>query len=105
VILQTSPTATTRLYLQDSRCFENEARVVGVRENAIAFDRSCFYPGGGGQPPDEGSVGLQSGEVLEILSAQADPNDVVWHVIPSRPPPAIIGQPARLMLTKLCEIV
>jgi misacylated tRNA(Ala) deacylase len=98
VILQTPPTATTRLYLQDSRCFENEARVVGVRENAIAFDRSCFYPGGGGQPPDEGSVGLQSGEVLEILSAQADPDDVVWHVIPSRPPPAIIGQPARLML-------
>jgi len=46
--------ATERLYLQHDHCFEADASVVAVRENAVAFDRICFYPGGGGQPPDRG---------------------------------------------------
>jgi alanyl-tRNA synthetase len=40
--------ATRRLYLQDSRCFEIDATVAAVQENAVAFDQTCFYPGGGG---------------------------------------------------------
>ena len=31
---------TTRLYLQDSHCFESDARIVAVRENSVAFDQS-----------------------------------------------------------------
>jgi misacylated tRNA(Ala) deacylase len=94
------PQITKKLYLEDDHCFEAEARVVAVQENAIAFDQSCFYPGGGGQPPDEGSVMLQSGEVLEIVSAHSDPDDILWHLSKSQPPSGIIGQPAKLMLNK-----
>jgi misacylated tRNA(Ala) deacylase len=94
------PHATKRLYLEDDHCFEAEAEVVAVQENAIAFDQSCFYPGGGGQPPDEGSVMLPSGEVLEIVSAHSDPDDILWHLSKSQPPSGIIGQPAKLMLNK-----
>jgi Ser-tRNA(Ala) deacylase AlaX len=43
---------TTRLYLQDSHCCECDARIVAVHDNSVAFDQSCFYPGGGGQPAD-----------------------------------------------------
>jgi Ser-tRNA(Ala) deacylase AlaX len=92
--------STTRLYLQDSHCFESDARIVAVREDSIAFDQSCFYPGGGGQPADEGSVRLAGGELLEIVSAQADPDDVVWHISTSRPLPALLGQPARLIVNR-----
>jgi Ser-tRNA(Ala) deacylase AlaX len=46
--------ATDCLYLRDDQCVEAEARVVDVHENALALNRTCFYPGGGGQPPDEG---------------------------------------------------
>jgi len=94
------PQITKKLYLEDDHCFEAEARVVAVQENAIAFDQSCFYPGGGGQPPDEGSVMLPSGEVLEIVSAHSDPDDILWHLSRSQPPSGIIGQPVKLMLNK-----
>jgi misacylated tRNA(Ala) deacylase len=94
------PQITKKLYLEDDHCFETEARVVAVRENAIAFDQSCFYPGGGGQPPDEGSVMLSSGVVLEIASAHSDPDDILWHLSKSQPPSGIIGQPAKLILNK-----
>ena len=92
------PHATKRLYLEDDHCFEAEATVVAVRENSIAFDQTCFYPGGGGQPPDEGSVGLQGGEVLDIVSAHADPDDILWHLSKSTPPSGIVGQPVKLIL-------
>ena len=92
--------ATKRLYLDDDHCFEAEANVVAVRENSIAFDQTCFYPGGGGQPPDEGSVTLQSGEILEILSAHSDPDDVIWHLSKSQPPSDIVGKPVKLMLNR-----
>ena len=92
--------ATRRLYLDDEHCFEAEAIVVAMRENSIAFDQTCFYPGGGGQPPDEGSVTLKSGEILEIISAHADPNDIIWHVSKSAPSSNLIGQPVKLMLNK-----
>jgi misacylated tRNA(Ala) deacylase len=92
--------ATRRLYLQDSRCFEADATIVAVRENAVAFDQTCFYPGGGGQPPDEGSAKVESGPELEIVSALADPDEIIWHVCKSPPPPDILGKAARLILNK-----
>ena len=50
---------TTRLYLQDDHCFEADATLVARRENELAFDQTCFYPGGGGQPPDTGVVRIR----------------------------------------------
>ncbi|HYR01967.1 MAG TPA: hypothetical protein VES58_01385, partial [Syntrophobacteria bacterium] len=92
--------ATTRLYLEDDHCFAAEAIVVAARENALAFDRTCFYPGGGGQPSDEGSVRVGSGEVLEIVSVHADLNGILWHITKSPPPSTIFGQPATLMVNR-----
>jgi len=95
-----SPPATIRLYLHDDHCYEADAHVVAVHDNAVAFDRTCFYPGGGGQPPDEGAVILESGEVLEILSAHAGPEEIVWHVAGAALPSGIVGQAARLTLNR-----
>jgi misacylated tRNA(Ala) deacylase len=91
---------TKRLYLQDSHCFKCNAHIVAVREDSVAFDQSCFYPGGGGQPADEGSVRLGSGKTLEFVSVQADPDDVLWHISTSRPLPALLGQPSKLILNR-----
>jgi misacylated tRNA(Ala) deacylase len=91
---------TRRLYLQDGHCFEADATIVAVRENAIAVDRTCFYPGGGGQPPDQGTMRVRSGETLEIVSAHADADDVIWHDAPAPATVAILGQPARLILDR-----
>ena len=60
--------ATQRLYWNDDHCFAAEAEIIGAQDTALAFDRTCFYPGGGGQPPDEGTVTLANGEVLRVAS-------------------------------------
>jgi misacylated tRNA(Ala) deacylase len=96
---------TSRLYLDDDRCFEAEAVVVAVRDELLAFDRSCFYPGGGGQPPDEGSVQFAHGGVLRIVSARADDDDVVWHVAAAPAPPGVLDQRARLIIDRERRIV
>jgi misacylated tRNA(Ala) deacylase len=92
--------ATKRLYLQDDYGFEADARVVAVHENSVAFDQTCFYPGGGGQPPDEGSVRVGSGEVFQIVSVHADPEEIVWHISKSFFPADIVGQPVKLILNR-----
>ena len=90
--------STARLYLQDDHCFEAEANVVAVRDACIAFDRTCFYPGGGGQPPDQGWVQIGGGDRLGIVSVHADATDTIWHSIATAPPDQILGLPATLVL-------
>jgi misacylated tRNA(Ala) deacylase len=91
---------TTRLYWQDDHCVEADATVVAVVDGAVAFDRTCFYPGGGGQPPDEGFAHLAGGAVLALVSAGADPDGVVWHACAAPPPAGLVGQTARLAVNR-----
>ena len=75
---------THRLDLADPTLREWEATVVGVDpERGIVLDRSAFYPGGGGQPPDHGVllwqgvqtriVGTVKGDDLYLVPAEGDP--------------------------------
>lgn len=62
---------------------EFEALVLDVSSEAIVLDRSAFYPGGGGQPPDHGAlifdgvmcriVGARKGDDLYLLPEEGDP--------------------------------
>ena len=92
--------ATERLYLKDSYCFEAAATICAIQPDSLAFDRTCFYPGGGGQPSDEGSARPKSGELLVIGSAHADGDEIIWHACQTPPPPAILGQSVQLVLNK-----
>jgi misacylated tRNA(Ala) deacylase len=49
---------TEELFLKDSYIREFEARVVRLEGREIVLDRTAFYPGGGGQPADRGSLGI-----------------------------------------------
>ncbi len=75
---------TTRLDLDDATLREWSATVVAVDpEQGIVLDRSAFYPGGGGQPPDHGVllwggvqtriVGARSGDDIWLIPADGDP--------------------------------
>jgi misacylated tRNA(Ala) deacylase len=52
------PTPTDLLYQRDSSCWSFDARVVDVDHDggAAILDRTAFYPGGGGQPCDTGTL-------------------------------------------------
>ena len=77
---------------------------MAVRGRALAFDRTCFYPGGGGQPSDDGTVRIAGGETLEIVSAHADADEIVWHLTQSELSPALIGMPATLAVNRTRRI-
>ncbi|MFP5371362.1 MAG: alanyl-tRNA editing protein [Actinomycetes bacterium] len=75
---------THRLDLDDATVREWDATVLAADpEQGIVLDRSAFYPGGGGQPPDHGVllwggvqtriVGARSGDDLYLLPHPDDP--------------------------------
>jgi misacylated tRNA(Ala) deacylase len=49
---------TEELFLTDSYTKEFEAHVVKLEGREVILDRTAFYPGGGGQPPDKGYLGI-----------------------------------------------
>jgi misacylated tRNA(Ala) deacylase len=58
-------------------------QVVAVREGGqVALDRTAFYPTGGGQPHDTGT--LSSGLVVDVVKE----GDVVWHTVEGPVPAA-----------------
>jgi len=71
---------TERLYYSDSHLIEFDARVVDVTDRvsgwtAIVLDRTAFYPTGGGQPSDTGT--LNGARVVECID---DGDNGVLHI-------------------------
>jgi misacylated tRNA(Ala) deacylase len=73
-----SPTA--KLFLDDPYLRVFDAEVVATAEGSCALSQTAFYPGGGGQPADAGTL-TALGERLaveEVREDEAGPG-VVWH--------------------------
>jgi misacylated tRNA(Ala) deacylase len=66
---------TELLHLRDAYLTEFDATVIEVRGRAIALDRTAFYPTGGGQPHDTGT--LDGSPVIDVRKDA----DGVWHVL------------------------
>jgi misacylated tRNA(Ala) deacylase len=68
---------TELLYHRDSYLQEFDGAVIAVfpEENGVVLDRTAFYPGGGGQPNDHGS--LDGRPVLKVRKFGSD----VLHVL------------------------
>ena len=72
---------TEELFLKDSYLREFEARVVELSGREVILDRTAFYPGGGGQPPDKGTLGI--GPVrANVVDARREGGRIV-HVLDS----------------------
>ncbi|MDP9410717.1 MAG: alanyl-tRNA editing protein [Actinomycetota bacterium] len=78
---------TRELFLQDSYLKEFEAAVVKLEGRELTLDATAFYPGGGGQPPDKGALGI--GPVrASVVDARREGGRVV-HVL-DRPIPETV---------------
>ncbi|HXX39247.1 MAG TPA: alanyl-tRNA editing protein [bacterium] len=70
---------TELLYLRDAYLREATATVMAADGQAVALDRTVFFAGGGGQPPDVGRVRWPGGE-SRVVDMRRDGHEV-WHVL------------------------
>ncbi len=75
---------TEFLYYQDAYVKEFDAVVTAVSADGIELDRTAFYPGGGGQPSDAGSV--RAGNATWPVEAVRKIEGRVWHRVAGDPP-------------------
>ncbi|MEW6307896.1 MAG: DHHA1 domain-containing protein [Bacillota bacterium] len=75
---------TERLFDHDPYLRHTTARVVAMRavggSSHMALDRTVFYPEGGGQPDDRGTLGGVP------VQAVYEEDRVIWHVVPGPAP-------------------
>jgi misacylated tRNA(Ala) deacylase len=82
---------TELLYLRDARLRTFEARVVAVDPEGgrVALDQTAFYPTGGGQPHDTGTLDTPAGP-RSVTSVHKE-GSVVWHALEGEVP--AVGDP------------
>jgi misacylated tRNA(Ala) deacylase len=70
---------TGELFLEDAYLKEFESTVLGLSGREVILTRTAFYPGGGGQPADKGTLGV--GPVnAAVVDARREGDNVV-HVL------------------------
>ncbi len=72
---------TDLLYLDDSYLREFDARVVERVPGGVVLDRTAFYPGGGGQPHDTGTLAA-GGRTWRVAKVAKDGDRVVHALEP-----------------------
>ena len=77
------------LFRQDAYLKEAEATVTALDERGVRLDRSIFYPTGGGQPGDTGSLRWDGSEARIVDAVKADGADVLHVLAPDAPRPAV----------------
>ncbi|WP_224332384.1 alanyl-tRNA editing protein [Haloprofundus halobius] len=83
---------TELLYLDDTDAREFEATVERVLDDRVVLDRTAFYPTGGGQPNDNGTLRL-AGDGSDAASetwtvTDVSKKDTVYHTLSEEPPEA-----------------
>ena len=74
---------TELLYLRDAYLRGFDATVTKVDGERVALDRTAFYPTGGGQPHDTGTLGGRR------VTAVTKEGDDVWHVLDAADGPVL----------------
>jgi alanyl-tRNA synthetase len=81
---------TEKLYYADPALLEFDARAMNIETRdgrcEVLLDRTCFYPGGGGQPCDLGTLGG-----ARVLAVEYRGEDIVHLVEPALPPELVHG--------------
>ena len=78
---------TEELFLTDAYLRRFEARVVALDGREAVLDKTAFYPGGGGQPADKGTLGV--GPVrASVVDARREGSGIV-HVLDTAIPDTV----------------
>ena len=74
---------TEELFREDAALLECDATIVAADDSGLVLDRTVFYPLGGGQAGDTGSLTTAGGEVLRVVDTRKHkerPGDLV-HLV------------------------
>ena len=71
---------TTALFREDSYLKECDATAVAVENDAIILDRTVFYPMGGGQPGDTGTIHWE-GASATIINTRYGDGGAIRHIV------------------------
>jgi misacylated tRNA(Ala) deacylase len=78
---------TEELFLKDAYLERFEARLVGLDGREAILDRTAFYPGGGGQPADKGTLGI--GPIRASVVDARREGGVIVHVLDTAIPDTV----------------
>ena len=86
---------THKYYEADAYRTEAAGRILAAEPDSngggkIALDGTVFYPEGGGQPADRGTLTLPDGTVLHVTDVH-EQGGVIWHTIDDLPETAAPG--------------
>ena len=84
---------TEKLFYQDAYLTEFDAIIRQIHEQEgkilLAFDRTAFYPEGGGQGPDQGVIMTEgTKEVISVLDVQEE-GEEIWHYVAAEAKPFV----------------
>jgi len=71
---------TEELFRSDSYLRECDATVVATADNTVTVDRTVFYPLGGGQPGDTGTMSWAAGTTT-IVDTRYGPDGGIMHLL------------------------
>ncbi|MDQ2717016.1 MAG: alanyl-tRNA editing protein [Chloroflexota bacterium] len=77
---------TKLIYHENSFTFECSAHVVAVEGDEVALDATVFFPGGGGQMADRGTISWDNQRSEANVVAMNKRGDTVWHTLDCMPP-------------------
>jgi len=83
--------ATEPLFQQDARLQGCTATVTEVVEAGVVLDRSVFYPLGGGQPGDTGTLRAVDGREWRVVDARKGEGGRILHVLEAGATPPEAG--------------
>src|SRR5262245_28302446 len=94
---------TSRLYWEDAYQWEFAATVLAHADDWYALSATAFYPGGGGQPADTGTLKTAAGE--DAVTGVRSADGLVWHrttlaLATGAPLTGRVGWPRRYQLMK-----
>ena len=92
-------TGTQLLFRDDAYLRNSSAAVISVEAGQVQLDRTVFYPLGGGQPGDRGTLTTADGRVLQVLDTRKGetPNSVI-HLIGEDGMGLAVGTPVTALL-------
>ena len=82
---------TEELFREATYSKTADAKVFRIVDEGVILDRTIFYPEGGGQPGDIGSIRLEDGLELVVTNTVKTPNGIL-HIVNAKKSEMVTGQ-------------